>query len=85
MKLDDPCCKDKQQEILCVAASPSHKHLESGAAAISMAEKHDKKSTGRSVKLLVLCKRASKAGKKDFFPFFFVMGPCISLLRKLPI
>ena len=85
MKLDDPCCKDKQQEILCVAASPSNKHLESGVAAISMAGKEDKKSTGRSVKLLVLCKRASKAGKKDFFPFFFVMGPCISLLRKLPI
>jgi len=74
MKLDDPCCQDKQQEILCVAASPSHKHLESGAAAISMAEKHDKKSTGRSVKLLVLCKRASKAGKKDFFSLLFCDG-----------
>jgi len=85
MKVDDPSCQDQQREILCVAASPSNKHLESGAAAISMAEKQDKKSTGPSVKLLVLCKRASKAGKKDFFPFFFVMGPCISLLRKLPI
>ena len=74
MKLDDPCCKDKQQEILCVAASPSNKHLESGVAAISMAGKEDKKSTGRSVKLLVLCKRASKAGKKDFFFLLFCDG-----------
>ena len=74
MKLDDPCCKDKQQEILCVAASPSNKHLESGVAAISMAGKEDKKSTGRSVKLLALCKRASKAEKKDFFLFLFCDG-----------
>ena len=83
MKLDDPCCQDKQQEILCVAASPSNKHLESGVAAISMAGKEDKKSTGRSVKLLVLCKRASKAGKKDFFFLLFCDGSMHIFVEKI--